>query len=407
MDFIKKYKLAFFALFVFFVFGLFIYSGLFFSFLKSVYVAAPVDYLNAQGEDTEVLGQKEEVFTPPPPAHVETPGAVKAVYMTSCVAATPNWRTEIMKMIEETELNSIVIDIKDYSGTISFESDNPQLADNYGDGCRVKDMKEFVEELHSKGIYVIGRITVFQDAFYTKKRPDLTVKKASDKNVVWKDYKGISFIEVGAMEFWEYIVEIAKESYNTIGFDELNFDYIRFPSDGNMKDIYYPFSEEQVVEDPDFGKAKVLREFFTYLYTELEDTGAVLSADLFGMTMTNSDDLNIGQILEYAEPFFDYIAPMVYPSHYPRGFRGYTNVNAHPYDIVKFSMAEGVRRLEEASSTPSKLRPWIQDFDYPVVYTPDMVRKQKQAVYDIGLTSWMMWDPANKYTRSALDEALD
>jgi len=119
--------------------------------------------------------------------------------------------------------------------------------------------------------------------------------------------------------------------------------------------------------------------------------------------MTNSDDLNIGQVLEYAEPFFDYICPMVYPSHYPKGFHGYTNVNAHPYDIVKFSLDEGVRRLEEASSTPAKLRPWIQDFDYPVTYTADMVIKQKQAVYDAGLTSWMMWDPGNTYTRAALD----
>ncbi len=402
MPFFKKYKFAFLAVFAFLFLGLFIYSGLFFSFLKSAYVASPADYLKDQPKDTEVLGASEPV-KPLPPAHIKTPQAVKAVYMTSCVAATPSWREDMAKMIEETELNAVVVDIKDYTGTISFKSDNPYLADNGGGGCVVKDMKEFVQSLHEKGIYVIGRITVFQDPFYAKKRPDLAVKKASDTSVVWKDYKGESFIEAGAVDFWQYIAELAKVSYADIGFDELNFDYIRFPSDGNMKDIYFPFSEAQIEKDPDFGKAKVLREFFTYLYTELEDTGAVLSADLFGMTMTNSDDLNIGQVLEYAEPFFDYICPMVYPSHYPKGFHGYTNVNAHPYDIVKFSLDEGVRRLEEASSTPAKLRPWIQDFDYPVTYTADMVIKQKQAVYDAGLTSWMMWDPGNTYTRAALD----
>lgn len=404
-----KYEIAFLALFVFLFSGLLVYGGLFFYFLKSSHVDLPIDYLRGvekSGGEVAVLEAKVAPHLPLPPVHIETPEAVKAIYITSCVAATPGWRAELVKMVEETELNSVVIDIKDYTGTISFKSDSPFLVDNGGGGCVAKDMKEFVETLHEKGIYVIGRITVFQDAFYTKKRPDLAVKKASDKNAVWKDYKGISFIEVGAVEFWQYIAEISKESYINIGFDELNFDYIRFPSDGNMKDIYYPFSEKKITDDPDFGKAKVLRDFFTYLYTELEDTGAVLSADLFGMTMINTDDLNIGQILEYAEPFFDYIAPMVYPSHYPKGFRGYTNVNAHPYEIVKFSMEEGAKRLEAASSTPNKLRAWLQDFDYPVTYTADMVRKQKQAVYDAGLTSWMLWDPSNKYTRSALDNAL-
>lgn len=402
MSVFKKYKFAFLAFFAFFFLALFVYGGLFFSFLKSAHVATPVNYLKNH-EEKEALSEIPEIIAPPAPSHIETPEPVRAIYMTSCVAATPSWRSEMVKMIEETELNSVIIDIKDYSGTISFKSDNPYLVNNGGGGCVTRDMKEFIKSLHEKGIYVIGRITVFQDVFYTKERPDLSVKKASNKNVAWKDYKGVSFIEVGAVEFWEYIVEISKESYFNIGFDELNFDYIRFPSDGNMQDIYYPFSEEVIIKDPDLGKAKILRDFFIYLSGELEETGVVTSADLFGMTMTNKDDLNIGQILEYTEPFFDYVCPMVYPSHYPKGFNGYTNVNEYPYEIIKFSMDAGVRRMIAASSTPDKLRPWIQDFDYPVTYTSGMVREQKQAVYDAGLTSWMMWDPANKYTRSALD----
>ncbi|MEK7575765.1 MAG: putative glycoside hydrolase, partial [Patescibacteria group bacterium] len=328
--------------------------------------------------------KKEKIFVP---THIAVPEVVKGIYMTSCVASMPSWREKLVKIADETEINSIIIDIKDYTGTISFKSDN-SLLETGGKGCVVSDMAEFVDSLHKKNIYAIARITVFQDPYYTNKRPDMAIKKASDKTI-WKDRKGLSFIDVGAKEYWDYIVALAEESYTKIGFDELNFDYIRFPSDGDMKNIYYTFSNDR-------EKADVLKDFFSYLHDKLEGTGVIMSADLFGMTTTNKDDLNIGQILEYAEPYFDYIAPMVYPSHYPSGFKNYKNVNAHPYEIVKFSMDEASKRLIAASSTPDKLRPWLQDFDYPVTYTADMVRKQKQAVYDAGLSSWMLWDPANK-----------
>lgn len=336
--------------------------------------------------------------------HIDTPDGVKAIYMSACVAATPSFRNKLVKLVDETELNSLIIDVKDYTGTVAFESGIKTLEDTVsGGGCRVADMKEFLGELHDKGIYTIARITVFQDPYFTKTRPHTAVKKFSNKSVTWKDYKGISFVDAGSREFWKHVVEISKVSYE-IGFDELNYDYIRFPSDGNMKDIYYPVSEEKVNRDPNFGKAKVVQSFAKYLKEELGDTGAVLSADLFGMTMTNSDDLNIGQVLEYLAPYFDYIAPMVYPSHYPKGFNGYQNVNAHAYDIVKFSMDKGVERMLVASSTPSKLRPWLQDNDYPVRYTPEMVREQIQATYDAGLNSWMLWDAGNTYTRAALEK---
>lgn len=341
---------------------------------------------------------QEEIFVP---IRMETPYAVKAVYMSQCVAGTPSFREYLATLIEETELNSVIIDIKDYTGKIAFPTDNPELSASVSDQCGARDMKEFVKSLNERGIYVIGRITVFQDPFYSELRPDLAIKKASATSTVWTDYKGLSFIDVGARDFWKYIVEISKESYE-LGFDELNFDYIRFPSDGDMYDIYYPFSEEKVVADPDFGKAKILRSFFKYLRSELD--GIVLSADLFGMTTTNPDDLNIGQVLEYAEPYFDYIAPMVYPSHYPKNFNGYENPNDNVYGVIKYSMDKGVKRLIAASSSPLKLRPWLQDFDYGGTYGPEEVRAQIQATYDAGLTSWMLWDPSNRYTREALEK---
>ncbi|MEI7480441.1 MAG: putative glycoside hydrolase, partial [bacterium] len=224
----------------------------------------------------------------------------------------------------------------------------------------------------------------------------------SNKNVPWKDRKGLSFIDAGSTAHGDYIAALAEESYNKFGFDELNFDYIRFPSDGNMQDIYFPFSEQVVEADPQFGKAIVVRDFFARLSARLKPQGIKMSADLFGMTTTNTDDLNIGQVLEYAAPYFDYLAPMVYPSHYPVGFNGWKDPNKVPYEIVKFSMDKAVARLQIASTSIQKLRPWLQDNDYPVPYTPEMVRAQIKATYDSGLTSWMLWDAANTYTRAAL-----
>ena len=362
----------------------------------------------------DVLPNREVVKA----THIKTPERVKAIYMTACVAATPSLREKLLKIADETEVNSIVIDIKDYSGTISFEPENSILKENKGTGCRTKDMREFIEKLHQHGVYVIGRITVFQDPYYTKKRPDLAVRKLSDGGV-WKDYKGLAFIDGGAREYWDYIVALSKDSY-VAGFDELNFDYIRFPSDGNMKDIDFSWSKGKT-------KADALEYFFAYLHDALKNTGAVISADLFGMTTTNTDDLNIGQVLERALPYFDYIAPMVYPSHYPPNFNGWKNPNHYPYELIKFVMEEGARRVQATTTsvyhfgaerigttTPAlytkkaydknKLRPWLQDFDYGGNYGEAEVRAQIQATYDAGLTSWMLWDPGNKYTTEAINK---
>ncbi len=354
----------------------------------------------------------------PPVLHVRTPENVKAIYMSQCVVGTPSFRDTLVELIDSTELNAVVIDIRDYTGKIAFETENPMLAEYVSDACGAKDMKSFIEKLHEKDIYVIGRITTFQNPAYIKAHPEQAVQKKSGG--VWKDHKGLAFVDVGAKPYWETVVELSKESY-AIGFDELNFDYIRFPSDGDMKDITFTWSE---------GKTKqvALEEFFKYLHEQLEpirsknsrQIGVVTSADLFGMTATNKDDLNIGQVLERALPYFDYIDPMVYPSHYPSGFNGYKDVNAHSYDIVHMSMVEAVRRTVATTtliasfaytrigtSTPavyskpsypaSKIRPWLQSFDYPVTYTPEMVQAQIKANEDAGLGSYLFWDPANKY----------
>lgn len=322
--------------------------------------------------------------------HLAVPQPLKALYMTSYVVGNLARREALLLLLEKTELNAAVIDIKDYSGTIAFPVEDSLLVKVGASENRIPDIREFIETLHERGVYVIGRISVFQDPKFAAYRPDLAVLRASD-SVVWRDRKGLSWIDVGAREAWDYTVALSKESYS-LGFDELNFDYVRFPSDGDMNDIMYPWSGTRV-------KSEVLGEFFAYLASELKPTGATISADLFGMTTTNKDDLNIGQVLEVALRYFDFVAPMVYPSHYPQNFLGMPNPAAEPYRIIKYSLD---RAWERASTTPEKIRPWLQDFNLGAIYTAEMVRAEMQAVYDAGFTSWMLWNPSNRYTQDAL-----
>lgn len=387
--------------------------------------------MESEGGETETAASIDDERTEV--THVPLPAAVKSIYMTACVAGTRPFRDEVVAVAEETEINAIIIDIKDYTGSLSFPPERGSLLPAWDAAkCGATDMKEFIASLHAKGIYVIGRITVFQDPLRSASHPELAVKRASDGGV-WKDGKGLSFIDVSAKDHWDYTIAIAEESY-AIGFDELNFDYIRFPSDGNMKDIAFTHTGSK-------SKPEALELFFAYLHQELSkperyekmrhmNTGRemavpYLSADLFGMTTTNTDDLSIGQVLERALPYFDFIAPMVYPSHYPPGFLNFADPNDHVYEVIEYSMRAAVRRAQ-ASTTPvngfmhkrmgtstpamyskpvydaQKLRPWLQDFDYGGDYGSTEVRAQIQATYDVGLTSWMLWAPSNRYTQAAL-----
>lgn len=387
--------------------------------LAAIYILA-AGFLS--GADYTYLSDKSTTtptFKPLESTHLKTPQPLKGLYLTACAASTPSLRNHVVKLITDTETNAIIVDLKDYSGTVSFPTVDESLQNPEGGGCRIPNLKELVTSWHQQGIYVIGRITVFQDPAYSKKHPELAVKKA-DGVTVWKDRKGLSFIQVGAKPYWDHIIALSKEAYN-LGVDEINFDYVRFPSDGNMQDISFPLSAGQ-------SKPEALENFFKYLHQQLKPTGVVMSADLFGMTTTNTDDLNIGQVLERALPYFDYIAPMVYPSHYPPKFNNWANPNDHPYDLIYFVLKEGARRAT-ASTTPvaaftherlgtstpalyskpvynaNKIRPWLQDFDYGGNYDVPEVKAQIKATYDVGLSSWMIWDPSNKYTPGAYEPA--
>ncbi len=329
---------------------------------------------------------------------VSVPKVFKGIYLTAWSAGEKSGIDYVIRLSKDAGLNTAVIDVKDYSGMVSYNSQVPEVKKYGADGNMVRDIKGTVDKLHKAGIYATGRITVFQDPILASTRPDLAIHRKSDGQV-WTDYKGLAWIDPSKQESWDYNISIAKDALDQ-GFDEVNFDYIRFPSDGDMKDM----SLDNISSEKD-----VMESFFKYLREKLPY--ARISADLFGLSTVKTDDLGVGQIIEDAYKYFDYVCPMVYPSHYSFGFIGFDNPAEHPYEVVAYSMAKALVRLDKFKKdnpdVKAKLRPWLQDFDMGAVYDADKVFLQIRAVKDImgeEYHGYILWNPQNWYNEEAISE---
>lgn len=354
---------------------------------------------------------------------------VRGVYMTSVVAndrgrAATRLREGILELLDETELNAVVIDVKEVD-----------------DGLVITDeLRGLIQKLHGKDVWVIAREVVFKDSSQEREHPEWYLRRKNGS--IWRDNRGGSWLDPASPDVWRYQLLVA-EAASDAGFDEIQFDYIRFPSDGNIADIVYP------AYDGRLPRYEVLRSFFAYVSGEL---GAyrpelILSADLFGYVAIHEADLGIGQRLQDIGESFDYVSLMVYPSHYYSGFEvpadpgrnlpalyypyraadASRTAVAHPYDVIYRSLliAEDVlsgRATSSdavATSTPAaspteetkrraKLRPWLQDFDLGVDsnrgirYDAAKVRAQIDAAEAAGTSGWLLWSAGNVYTREAL-----
>ncbi|NBV43072.1 hypothetical protein EBR96_09950, partial [bacterium] len=242
----------------------------------------------------------------PEVVHIRPPKAVRSIYMTSWVGSNIPWRNQLVEFIKDSEINAVVIDIKDYSGLIAFDTQDPEIKKLNTEELRIRDFRAFIQQLHDANIYVIGRITVFQDPTYAKIFPSQAVQTSAGN--LWADRNGLHYIDPSSQQYWDYIVRIGTAAANA-GVDELNFDYIRFPTDGNMKDIVFPLSGPKFAKwatsthsvhaltEPRSGtsnlqgsgnitqkrrptnKERVLTEFFAYLDQHLAPLGIPISAD--------------------------------------------------------------------------------------------------------------------------------
>lgn len=303
------------------------------------------------------------------------PAEVKAVYVTASTAQSKRMGY-IIDLINTTELNAVVINVKEPSG----EKFWPGLGD-------------LVVNLKEQGIWTIARLVVFQSNDLPQAQPRLALKYPSGQ--LWRDRAGGYWLDPAAKEVWEYNADLAIRTLD-IGFDEINLDYIRFPSDGDVNKIIYPTWDKKIPRE------EIIVNFAHYIMTAIKNhrPHAVVSADLFAFTFVQDWDLDIGQRARLLAQEFDVLAPMIYPSHYRSGNFGLVNPAEYPYKVSKATLDLGREILGPA---PALIRPWFQDFNLGAKYTANLVQQQFEALNDAGYHSgWMQWNPSNIYTRGAL-----
>ncbi|MBT4850086.1 hypothetical protein HON36_04495 [Candidatus Parcubacteria bacterium] len=314
------------------------------------------------------------------------PNFVRAIYLTAYSAGRDDFRKSIIEKASAGKINSVVIDIKDYTGNILYDSQVPAVIEVDAVTSRM-DIEQVISDFHEADIYVIARQTVFQDPALASSRPDLAFKTWNGNN--WLDYKGLAWLDPNKQEVWQYNLDIALEAIE-LGFDEINFDYMRYPSDGNMGNLNYNMPEGKTRTD-------VMKGFFKFLSDNL--TGkAKISIDTFGLVMDHTDDeydLNIGQRLTDAADYFDYVCPMMYPSHYPLQYLGYTNSAEHPGEVIAYGLKISASALD---GKRAKIRPWLQAFHMRAVYDQTKIEAQETAVEKASATEgWLLWNARNYY----------
>jgi hypothetical protein len=330
----------------------------------------------------------------------ERPACVRGIHLTSWFTGSKKGRARIEKLLAETELNTVVIDIKESEGEVYIPGVKLDGEPNYV--AAMPDIKAYIAFLKDRGVYVIARQVVFHDNKLAKMKPEWAVRSSSPipaalekgyRKDVWVDRKKSAWADPHNPDVWKYNIDIAVKAAE-LGFQEVQFDYIRFPSDGPTKFCVYskPHSSAAAV--------KALGEFLERARERLRKEGVPLSIDVFGLTGSYDNDLGIGQKLDAIVNNVDVVSPMMYPSHYFAGEYGLKNPNASPYETLFRSIKDTKRVI---GKRPVELRPWLQDFSLGIKYTGKHVRDQIEAAADQGVGEWLLWNPGCRYTRSGLE----
>jgi len=319
------------------------------------------------------------------------PFSPRALYLSFYGVGSKALRDPAVKMIEETELNALVIDVKGDRGMIPYRSTVPLAAEVGGQRIiTVRDIDGLLAAFKEKGIYTIARIVVFKDDLLAAARPDLAVKTPTGD--LWRDRERLAWVDPFRKEVWSYNIQIAEEAAK-LGFDEIQFDYVRFP-DSRSPRFSQPSTEE--------GRVKAIAGFLQEARARLAPYNVFVAADIFGYVCWNLSDTDIGQKLDPIASAVDYLSPMLYPSGFQFGIPGYRNPVQNPYEIVYLSLKKA---QERAKIAPLRFRPWLQAFkDYAFdrrQFNGKELRDQISASEKFGSQGWMLWNPVNQYTAAS------
>lgn len=320
---------------------------------------------------------------------------VKGIYVTAYSAGGSRME-QLLALLDKTELNSMVIDIKDDAGYITYKTDNAELLQMGKPQPFIGDINKLMERLKKHDVYPIARIVVFKDSVLAKKNPNLSFVNTDGS--VWKNKGGDSFVNPYNEAVWKYNVDIAKEAAK-LGFKEIQFDYVRFPEgfEKRADSLKYTKSSRPRVE--------IIADFVKYAKSELSPLGVRVSVDIFGYAASVPAAEGIGQDFVKISKNVDVISPMVYPSHYSTGWFDVKEPDMNPYATIKGSMVDTHKKLNPLGSYKPVIRPWIQDFTaswlgsgHYVKYGKKQVEDQIRALKDQKVDEYLLWNANNRYT---------
>lgn len=320
---------------------------------------------------------------------------VKGIYVTAYSAGGARMET-LLDLLDKTDLNSMVIDIKDDAGYITYKTDNAELQELGNPQPFIGDINKLMTRLKEHEVYPIARIVVFKDSVLAKKKPDLSFVNTDGS--VWANKGGDSFVNPYNEDVWKYNVDIAKEAVK-LGFKEIQFDYVRFPEGFEKRADTLKYTKS------DRPRVEIIADFVKYAKAELAPLGVRVSVDIFGYAASVPAAEGIGQDFVKISKNVDVISPMVYPSHYSTGWFDVKDPDKDPYATIKGSMVDTHKKLDPLGSYKPVIRPWIQDFTaswlgsgHYVKYGKKQVEDQIRALKDENIDEFLLWNANNRYT---------
>ena len=337
---------------------------------------------SARADSTRVIAGRNAQAGP-------MPDIVRALYVNRWGAQSSRRMRKFIAIADTTEINALVIDMKDEFG-LNYRSSDPLVQKNAGNAGVVPNLEALLDTLRAHGILPIARIVVFKDSVAARVNPDHVIRKPD--GTPWRDKEGLTWVNPYDREIWEYNFRVSEELVR-LGFREIQYDYIRFP------EPYRSLPPQVFPGASNVSKPDAIAAFLRTANARLDKLDARTTADIFGLVTTVNGPLEIGQWWEKLAPVTDVLLPMVYPSHYPRGSFGIQRPNAEPYQIIHRAISRARERNEALGiTTPEHVRPWLQAFTLgqPRYGAPEL-EAQKRAVYDAGYEGWVLWSPGSNY----------
>jgi hypothetical protein len=322
----------------------------------------------------------------PKPQPRALPAEMRGIHLTMALASLDGKIDEYLGLTREG-LNTIELDVKDENGEVGFRRPSVPLAHETGAAKRYYDPQEVARQVHARGVYLVGRIVVFEDPILSDHKPQYAIRTSSGG--VWRTAGGLGWVNPHDERVWKYVTDLGEAAAKA-GFDEIQFDYVRFPTDGDLSNAVFAGAGHR-------SKARTIADFLQYASSRLKPLGVRVSADVFGLSATRN--MKIGQRPDRIARYLDAIYPMVYPSHFGPGEYNIDNPNAQPGRTVALALRDFDVALR---GSETRLVPWLQDFSLGRTYTISDVRDQIQAARDAGAEGFLLWNAGGVYTRAAL-----